>query len=151
MPVIDSRPAQRPGVDSRAPTTRAVIPTPRERAVETALTQLGKPYRYGGADPTGFDCSGLIWYAFRGVGIDVPRTTASMWRQLPQVAKGDVQRGDLLFFNIDGKPAHVGLFLGDGQFVHAPASGRTVTIADLDAPYYRNAWLRGARIPLQSR
>ncbi|MEL7537497.1 MAG: C40 family peptidase [Pseudomonadota bacterium] len=128
-----------------------VTPTPNESArstaVAVALAQVGKPYRFGGASPNeGFDCSGLVWFAYRNAGVQTPRTTRAMWRELVPIGRDELLPGDLLFFNIDGKPEHVGLYIGDDRFVHAPSSGKTVTVADMSQPYYRRVWLRGARV-----
>lgn len=116
-----------------------------ERAASVALGQIGVPYRYGGSSPSGFDCSGLVHYSYATAGKNVPRTTAGQWAQLAPVAKRDLQTGDLLFFNIAGKMSHVGVYLGDGRFVHAPSTGRTVSIESLGSDYYRNAFIRAGR------
>ncbi|MEM1263592.1 MAG: NlpC/P60 family protein [Pseudomonadota bacterium] len=138
-----------PAPHQRATRTRNA---PQNLAVSTALAQIGRPYLYGGHDPsTGFDCSGLVWFAYRSAGVATPRTTAQLWQQLAPVSRGDLRPGDLLFFNINGKPNHVGLYVGDEQFVHAPSSGKSVTLARLDSPYYRSVWLRGARVVTQTR
>jgi len=119
--------------------------SPGERAAVVAVRQVGVPYRYGGAGRDGFDCSGLIQYAYKQAGITVPRTTGSQWRGLQAVNRDDMQIGDVLFFRIRGRMSHVGLYLGDGRFVHAPSSGREVTIAALDTPFYRRAFIRAGR------
>ena len=116
-----------------------------DRAASVALGQVGTPYRYGGATPAGFDCSGLVHYSYRQAGKSIPRTTAGQWAELPPVNGRDMRAGDLLFFSIAGKMSHVGLYLGDGRFVHAPSSGRTVGIERLDSKYYRKAFLRAGR------
>ena len=103
-------------------------------------------YRYGGAGPDGFDCSGLVQYAYRRAGLAVPRTTGQLWAAAEQVPRSDLQAGDLLFFSIEGKMSHVGLYLGQDRFVHAPQSGRSVSVASLRAPFYRSALLRAGRI-----
>lgn len=115
------------------------------RAAAVALQQVGIPYRYGGATPNGFDCSGLVQYAYSRAGKRVPRTTGQLWSQLRPVPPRDLQPGDVLFFRIEGKVAHVGLYLGDSQFVHAPSTGRTVAIAKLDAPFYETSLIRAGR------
>jgi len=115
------------------------------RAAAVALQQVGIRYRYGGATPHGFDCSGLVQYAYASVGTRVPRTTGQLWSQLQPVEPRDLQPGDVLFFNIEGKMAHVGLYVGDSQFVHAPSTGRTVTVAKLDAPFYEASLIRAGR------
>lgn len=114
-------------------------------AAAVALDQVGTPYRYGGSSPSGFDCSGLVQYSYSRAGKRVPRTTKQLWASSPSVERHELRAGDLLFFNIEGKMSHVGLYLGSRQFVHAPSSGRTVTVASLDAPFYRKAFLRGGR------
>lgn len=116
-----------------------------ERAAVVAVRQVGVPYRYGGNTVDGFDCSGLVQYAYANVGKRLPRTTADLWRHARPVSRDDLEVGDLLFFDIEGKVAHVGLYLGRRRFVHAPASGREVTIEDLDSAFYRQALVRGGR------
>ncbi len=103
------------------------------------------PYRYGGSSPSGFDCSGLVQYSYSVVGKRVPRTTGQLWNATQPVADNDLRVGDVLFFNIDGKMSHVGLYLGDDRFVHAPSSGRKVSVGSLDAPFYRSAFIRAGR------
>lgn len=118
---------------------------PGERAAAIAVTQIGVPYRYGGSDTRGFDCSGLVHYAYRRSGMTIPRTTADLWRHATPVPRAELRTGDILFFDIDGKVSHVGLYLGDGRFVHAPSSGKAVAVANLGSGYYRRAFVRGGR------
>jgi len=115
------------------------------RAAAIALDQVGIPYRYGGSTPSGFDCSGLVQYSYSKVGKRVPRTTGQLWSATQPVARSDIRAGDVLFFNIEGKMSHVGLYLGEDRFVHAPSSGRTVAIGSLNSPYYRAAFIRAGR------
>ncbi len=116
-----------------------------EQAAIVAVRQVGVPYRYGGTTAKGFDCSGLAQYAYASVGTRIPRTTAAQWRQLAPVSGSNLRIGDLLFFRIDGRVSHVGLYLGNGRFVHAPSSGRTVTIDELHSDFYRSTFVRGGR------
>ena len=116
-----------------------------ERAADIALDQVGTPYRYGGNSPSGFDCSGLVHYAYGRAGKSMPRTTGQLWSATAPVAQGELRVGDLLFFRIEGKMQHVGLYVGGRRFVHAPSSGRQVSIETLDSPFYRRAFLRGGR------
>jgi cell wall-associated NlpC family hydrolase len=116
-----------------------------DKAARVALGQVGTPYRYGGKTPAGFDCSGLVHYSYRQAGKSIPRTTAGQWAALAPVNSRDMRTGDLLFFSIDGQMSHVGLYLGDGRFVHAPSSGRTVEVERLDSAFYRSAFLRAGR------
>ncbi len=117
-----------------------------EQIAVQALAMTGKPYRYGGSGPTAFDCSGLVHYAHRQVGIQVPRTTAQQYRHAKRVPRSDLRAGDLVFFRIQGKLSHVGLYTGDGRFVHAPSSGRSVSIAHLDNPYWRKRLVGAGRL-----
>ena len=118
------------------------------RAAAVALDQVGTPYRYGGQSPaTGFDCSGLVHYAYLEAGKALPRTTSSLWSHTRRVARSNLRTGDLVFFSIEGKMQHVGLYLGDDRFVHAPSSGRTVSVESLTSPFYREALLGGGRPP----
>ena len=122
------------------------VRSPGERAAAVALDQVGVRYRYGGSGPQGFDCSGLVHYAYGQAGVSVPRTTGQLWAAAADVDRSDLRAGDILFFRIEGKMSHVGMYLGERRFVHAPQSGRRVSVASLDAPFYRKALLRAGRI-----
>jgi cell wall-associated NlpC family hydrolase len=105
---------------------------------EVAMGMVGTRYRYGGTDPIeGFDCSGLVYYAYGQAGYSVPRTSQELFRTARKIAVGEADPGDLMFFQDQTKLSHVGIYLGDGMFVHAPATGREVAVASLDLPYYR--------------
>ncbi len=95
------------------------------------------PYRWGGQTPNGFDCSGLVRYSYGQVGISLPRTTRDQRAATHVIAYSSANRGDLLFFRTGVKGWHVGIYLGDGEFVHAPSSGKTVTTGSMENPYYR--------------
>jgi murein DD-endopeptidase len=111
---------------------------PKAGAAQHAAKMVGKPYRYGGATPAGFDCSGLVQFSFRQAGRKVPRSTEEQRRASRPVQRAGLQAGDLLFFDQDGKKnSHVGIYLGAGEFVHAPSSGKQVRRDRLDAPYWR--------------
>ena len=116
-------------------------------AVDYALQQVGQPYRYGGAGPGGFDCSGLVQYSYLRAGKALPRTTSQLWSYAESVDRSELEPGDLLFFAIAGKMQHVGLYVGGGRFVHAPSTGGRVTIASLDSDFYQLAFLRAGRPP----
>lgn len=99
---------------------------------------MGAPYRYGGSDPEGFDCSGLVRYVYRQVGVWVPRTVREQRAYARKVPMVEIQAGDLLFFDIDdGKGRHVGIYEGHGRFIHAPSSGKQVARASVHNPYWR--------------
>jgi len=115
------------------------------QAASVALGQVGVPYRYGGSSPAGFDCSGLVHYSYATAGISIPRTTSAQWARMTPVNDRDMRAGDLLFFRISGKMSHVGLYVGDGRFVHAPSTGRSVSIENLESHYYSKAFIRAGR------
>lgn len=118
----------------------------RHAGLAIALDMIGKPYRYGGASPRGFDCSGLVYYSFRRAGIEVPRTTTEQYRQSEHLKLANLQPGDLLFFRISRrKPSHVGIYVGGGRFVHAPSSGKRVAYASLGDPYWNTRVIGAGR------
>lgn len=139
--------SQAPGSTDRPPQEKRVVRSQSvaEKAAAVALEQVGVPYRYGGATTSGFDCSGLVQFSYRQAGKSVARTTGQLWSSTTVVEREDLQVGDLLFFKIEGKMSHVGLYVGGQRFVHAPSSGRTVSIATLTSPYYASAFIRGGR------
>lgn len=119
---------------------------PGVRAVHVADAQLGVPYRYGGNSPAGFDCSGLVQYAYGMAGIDVPRTTGEQLRYARPVSLANLRPGDLVFFRFSWKPSHVGIYAGDGRFIHAPSSGKEVSYARLDDPFWRERVVAAGRM-----
>jgi cell wall-associated NlpC family hydrolase len=105
---------------------------------DVAMGMVGTRYLYGGSDPLeGFDCSGLVYYSYSQAGYRVPRTSQELFRAARKISVGDADPGDLMFFQDQAKLSHVGIYLGDGLFVHAPATGRNVAVSSLDQPYYR--------------
>jgi murein DD-endopeptidase len=109
-----------------------------DEAAGHAAAMLGKPYRFGGATPAGFDCSGLVQYSYRQAGVRLPHNTEQQRLGAKPIARAELRRGDLIFFDQEGKKhSHVGIYLGDGRFVHAPATGKSVRSDRLDSPYWR--------------
>ena len=99
---------------------------------------VGRPYKYGGASPSGFDCSGLVLYSYRQAGVTLPHNTSQQRRISKHVKVSELKRGDLLFFDQEGrKNSHVGIYLGDRRFVHAPSSGKHVRDDSLDNPFWK--------------
>jgi cell wall-associated NlpC family hydrolase len=118
-----------------------------DRAADVALSMLGKPYRYGGNTPKGFDCSGLVNYSFGQAGIRVSRETRTLRQEATLVRTTALRRGDLVFFDQEGKKySHVGIYLGAGRFVHAPSSGGRVRMDSLEADYWRRHFVEARRI-----
>jgi len=121
----------------------------REAILASAQRMLGVPYQYGGASPaTGFDCSGLVQYAYEHAGIQVPRTTGGQYRASLLLPRNALQPGDVIFFRKRGiaKVSHVGIYLGKGRFIHAPSSGKRVTVADMNDPYWQRRYISGGRL-----
>lgn len=104
--------------------------------VSTAEQFLGTPYVWGGTSPAGFDCSGLMQYVFAQNGISIPRTSQEQAGFGTAVGKSELQPGDMVFFNTEGVNSHVGMYIGNGQFIHSPHTGDVVKISDLNSGYY---------------
>jgi len=98
-------------------------------AVDTALAQLGKPYVWGGAGPNSYDCSGLVQFAYAAAGVSLPHSSSMQSRLGTPVSIADLQPGDLVFFY--SPVSHVGMYIGNGQMVHASTSGQPVKVVDL--------------------
>jgi cell wall-associated NlpC family hydrolase len=115
-----------------------------------ALGLVGTPYRFGGNSPeSGFDCSGLINYVFlHSAGLSLPRTTRELIEiDAPAVEKDSLYPGDLVYFNTrGGRVSHIGIYVGEGRFVHAPSSGGTVRMDRLDTPYWRKHYVAAKRV-----
>ena len=122
-------------------------PETRQQIISAALGQLGRPYVYGGRDPSGFDCSGLVQYAYAEAGLVAPRDTRSQREAGTRIDFDAAQPGDLLFYRFEnGGGLHVGLYLGDGRMIHAPASGRQVSLVEVDAPVWKRRFLDTIRL-----
>lgn len=127
---------------------RAACP-PAAVAVREALTLLGTPYRRGSADPKrGIDCSSLVRWAFRPLGLELPYSAAGQIGVGDEVRREELVAGDLVFFKNTYKRgiSHVGIYLGDDRFVHAASRRRGVVVSSLDSPYYRQRFAGARRL-----
>jgi cell wall-associated NlpC family hydrolase len=124
----------RPAAPVEPPAAEVIAPiSPGERIAQGALALVGRPYHYGGAGPDSFDCSGLVQFVHRGIGVETPRTTIDQYRAARPVDQNRLAAGDLLFFKLDGvRVSHVAIYVGDGRIVHAPQTGRTVEMRRLE-------------------
>ena len=131
---------------SQPPTTSA--PTNPGVAIAQRAQQLvGARYRYGGSGPDAFDCSGLVYYVHSELGIRVPRTAADQMAAVSPVTRTALKPGDLVFFRDSGPTiTHVGVYTGDGAFVHAPKTGRNVSYGSLSDDYYRENFAGAGRL-----
>ena len=115
----------------------------RSRMVSLIKSTLGIPYKWGGDNPQrGFDCSGLMRYVHKNAGINIPRTAAQQRDNSQTIDYKQLQPGDMLFFKINRKTNHVGMYIGDRKFIHAPSSGKTVTVASMDSSYWYKRFVK---------
>ena len=136
--------SSRPSPADAGPTVSAQT---AERAADVALAQVGRPYRHGGSSPAGFDCSGLVRYSYASTGVSVSRDTRTLRTQASLIRVAQMRPGDLVFFDQEGKKySHVGIYLGDGRFVHAPSSGGRVRVDRLDSDYWDRHFVEARRI-----
>ena len=127
-------------------TPRSAAASPGAAALLAAESRIGTPYRYGGSGPDAFDCSGLVAYAYQQAGVPLPRTAAQQYALARPVPRTELRPGDLVFFRWSGREvSHVGIYAGDGQFVHAPQTGGQVRTANLDDEWYRERYAGAGR------
>jgi cell wall-associated NlpC family hydrolase len=119
---------------------------PRALMVASATAMLGQPYRFGGAAPGGFDCSGLVTFAAQSAGLNLPRTAKDQLRTGSRVGRDDLEPGDLVFMRLAHKELHVGMVVDGERFIHAPSRGGRVRIDSLAAPPYSAGFLGARRV-----
>lgn len=152
---LPSRPsAVKPPPKSAIHEINLTRPSLRSRAVLQALSALGTRYRYGGTSyAKGFDCSGLVAHVFlEAYGIRLPHSALAQSKLGTPVSLADLRPGDLVFYDTDHRPfSHVGIYIGNNQFVHAPQTGERVQVADMNRRYWRRRYDGARRIePLQA-
>jgi cell wall-associated NlpC family hydrolase len=137
------------GQESVTPITAddaVVVDEKRDAIVKSALSLVGTPYRWGGSSPRrGFDCCGFVMYVYSLNRISLPRTSGSQFLNGKYIEMKDAKKGDLLFFNIPrGRISHVGIYIGDGKFVHAPVPGRRVRVERINEIYWQKYFFGAA-------
>ena len=131
--------------DSESKASRGAISKGNE-VVNYAYKFLGKPYVYGANGPNAFDCSGLTQYVYNKFGAGLSRTTYTQVEEGTKVKRSDLKAGDLVFFNTEGSISHVGIYIGDGEFIHAPRTGKPVMVSSLSDGYYSEKYATARRI-----
>ena len=138
--------ASAPEAPDRPAAVRAGDETAR-KAVDYAREMMGRPYKYAGDTPAGFDCSGLVRYSYNRAGISMPRATPAQRKSTTLISVRSLRPGDLLFFDQEGKKAsHVGIYIGGGRFVHAPSSGGRVRTDSLGADFWKKHFVEARRV-----
>ena len=147
-PARELRPSPEPVPSAEAGRSAEAVakPSAAQLMIDSATSMIGQPYRYGGAAPGGFDCSGLVSYAAENAGVRVPRTAAEQMEIGRPVARSDLQAGDLVFMHLARKELHVAIALDRQLFVHAPSSGGRVRIDSLLAPPYAQGFIAARRV-----
>jgi len=133
------------GVSVAAPQSDTIVAPPSTHGgvVGVAMSQLGTPYVWGGSAPGGFDCSGLVMWAYAQVGVSLPHSSYALYGMGVPVSRDQLQPGDLVFFDGLG---HVGIYIGGGQFIHAPHTGDVVKISSLGEGWYAATYVGARRI-----
>ncbi|WP_291184443.1 C40 family peptidase [Dokdonella sp.] len=157
-PAISATPAPLAGTSVATPATSthaAVEPKApkagglRSLLADFAMTLRDIRYRRGGSEPsTGFDCSGFVRYVYKhALGKELPQNSASQYQTGTQIARNEMKTGDLVFFRIKGKRiSHVGIYLGEGRFIHAPSTGKRISVSELNEGYWAKRFV-GAKRP----
>lgn len=146
QPFPGARPASAPAEAAPAPSAASSV-AGGYAVAGTALSLRGAPYRNGGADPSGFDCSGFVSYVFAQHGYAVPRSVGELYRAGRDVAPDAIQPGDLVFFDIaGGGPSHVGIAVGGDQFVHAPSTNGVVRVDRVSGTYWAARFVGARRL-----
>jgi cell wall-associated NlpC family hydrolase len=147
--------------NGRTPNVTGAVPAPAESAattapppaedkgsiVRTASRFLDTPYLFGGEGSAGIDCSSMVQQVFREHRIDLPRTALEQSKVGKEVAVGELQEGDLVFFHTYASyPSHVGIYLGDGKMIHASSGSGKVTVSDINSGYYKSRFIGAKRV-----
>lgn len=148
---VDNKSGIRPNIDVEDPPKTDIIDNRNIQLQENSIGNkianfannlVGKPYAFGSTGPNSFDCSGFVFYVYKSFNINLPRTSQAQAYVGQRVNKDDLRPGDLVFSNTYSSLSHVGIYLGNGKFVHSANYGTGVTISDINGGYYgsRYAW-----------
>jgi len=121
----------------------------KQSIVNAAKKMLGVKYSYGGTSPSrGFDCSGLVQYSHKTAGVSIPRTTSQQFKSAKRISRRYLKAGDLVFFKtaVSRIASHVGIYLGNNKFIHAPSSGKRVKISSMKEKYWRKRFTGAGRV-----
>lgn len=145
-PVVEETPPQtasiiqsEPSTSNQRPSRGGEAPVSSNAVLEYAYQFLGTPYLWGGTTPAGFDCSGFTQYVYKNFGVSLGRTTKHQIKDGVAVSRSDLQPGDLVFYGEGGVPSHMGIYVGNGKYIHAPQTGEVVKISKYDRPDYITA------------
>jgi cell wall-associated NlpC family hydrolase len=144
--IVGCRSASEPGRSAAVVSTARVETA--SRIVALALAHVGAPYRWGGADPRGFDCSGFVMYVYRQAGVSLPHGAVKQYRFGTSVSRKHLAPGDIVFFD---RLNHSGIYIGDGRFVHASKSGDAVKVSRLDEAWFERRWVGARRLLVADR
>ncbi|MBQ3060641.1 MAG: C40 family peptidase [Desulfovibrio sp.] len=131
----------------RAPEPTGPTPVKAKKVVRTAYSQMGKKYRLGGASPSkGFDCSGLVYWAYGQNGLKVPRVTRDQAHAGRAVSRSQLRPGDIVVFRTGLRSLHTGIYAGDGSFIHSPRAGERVRMESINVNYWKKRLITARRI-----
>ena len=145
-----SSPPRVPDAPGDVPIAGAQPAAVRAQVVTTAMQMVGVPYKWGGSTPQGFDCSGLVQYAYANAGRRLPRTASAQMDASAPLTLERAEAGDLLFFRDGSRTSHVAIYLGQGRFVHAPSTGGQVSVDTFGNAYWRMRFARAGRVETAS-
>lgn len=126
--------------------SKTLVSSSKSALISFAYDFIGKPYVWGAEGPKSFDCSGFTKYVYNAFGVELPHYTGAQIGKGSSVVRKDLNQGDLVFFNTDGPVSHVGIYIGNGDFIHASSGSRKVTVSNLGTSYYNSRYAGARRI-----
>jgi len=126
--------------------SKSLVSGSRSDVISYAYNFIGRPYVWGAEGPRSFDCSGFTKYVYKAFGVNLPHYTGAQIGEGRSVSRKNLTRGDLVFFNTSGSVSHVGIYIGDGEFIHASSGSRKITVSNLGQSYYNSRYAGARRI-----